>query len=359
MHHSFSCSWGETSFLAVLEKSVNSRRLYPLYGVMCDIANAIRIRTRHSIVWEWCIFLDQLLINLHFVGTRYETRGWERTMTAHLRASKHLYFRQLDKQFYELDWIDHFLSTARSAIKCTTLSERLLFLSPRPTTLPLIRHPSNSWSHHSPRCPVDWRCSVHWSLSSSFVVLLNFRTTTLPEQRERRVRSRFVAERITYLSQFIQQKERVHCWSVLNVFFDIVLWMTFGTGHQRKTLAIFNLVNVLRNTGDNFVNHTGSFVGFLNVFISVRLKDSSTHEHLRSRGDISLLSQTTIPLFCQSSSLFVYVERVPCGPVEKSRRWSSQSCRQCCDWLSLDSCTQTDESRESKDEVITFLLLRG
>ena len=159
MHHFSSCSWGETSFL---DKSVNSRRLSPMYGDMCDIANAIRIRTRHSIVWQWCIFLDQLPINLHFVGTRYETRGWERIMTVHLRASKHLYFRQLDKQFYELDWIDHFfLSIARSTIKCTTLSERLLFLSPRPTTLPLIRHPSNSWCHHSPHCPVDWRCSVH------------------------------------------------------------------------------------------------------------------------------------------------------------------------------------------------------
>ena len=163
----------------------------------------------------------------------------------------------------------------------------------------------------------------------------------------------------SYLSQFIQQKERVHCWSILNVFFDIVLWMTFGTGHQRQTLPIFNLVNVLRNTGDDFINHTGSFVGFLNESISVRLKNSSTQENLRSRGDISLLSPTTIPLFCQSSWQSVYVERVPFEPVEKSRRWSSQSYRQCYYWPSLDSYTQTDESREGKDEVITFLLLRG
>ena len=40
--------------------------------------------------------------------------------------------------------------------------------------------------------------------------------------------------------------------------------MTFGTGDQRETFAIFDLVNVFGNTWHDFIDDTGAFVGFLN-----------------------------------------------------------------------------------------------
>ena len=40
--------------------------------------------------------------------------------------------------------------------------------------------------------------------------------------------------------------------------------MTFGTGNQRETFAIFDFVDVFGNTGNDFIDNTGAFVRFLN-----------------------------------------------------------------------------------------------